>query len=99
MKAYNLQAQGMDTYEANEALGHQSDYRRFDEAVAMLRAHGWTTIKLMTNNPEKLDALQESGIDVVEVHPIMVDSVPENQAYMEAKRNKAGHGLLTPKKR
>ena len=96
MKAYNLQSEGMDTFEANEALGHQADDRRFDEAIAILLSIGFERIKLMTNNPEKLIALQQAGIEVLEVESIAVKITEENQSYLAAKKLKGGHGLLKP---
>ena len=67
LKAYNLQDEGLDTYEANERLGHQRDARRCDVAAEMLASKGWTAIRLLTNNPDKVYDLKKEGIEVREV--------------------------------
>ncbi|MDG1674272.1 MAG: GTP cyclohydrolase II [Flavobacteriales bacterium] len=89
LKAYNLQDEGMDTFEANEALGHQRDGRDFGVAGDILKSLGWTDIRLLTNNPEKVDNLNKAGIKVVEVIPLEIEANPHNEAYLRAK-SKAG---------
>jgi GTP cyclohydrolase II len=90
LKAYNLQDQGMDTFEANEALGHSRDGRRFDVAAAMLHELGWTQIRLLTNNPEKVRDLRAEGIDVVEVLALAIPPNEHNRRYLTAKASVKG---------
>ena len=92
LKAYNLQDLGFDTYEANINLGHPDDGRSFESAVEILRYLNVKKIKLMTNNPEKVNAFDEvDDIEVVERLPLQVGIVPENEEYLEAKRIVKGH--------
>ena len=91
IRAYRLQAQGYDTYEADEALGFDLDGRRFDFAVEMLRQLGVGRVRLLTNNPEKAHALRRAGLDVASEHRIFGRSTPENVRYLAAKRDRAGH--------
>lgn len=92
LKAYNLQDEGMDTYEANVGLGHPDDGRSFEPAVGILRYLGVSRIKLLTNNPEKVNAFDKvEDIEVVERLPLQVGIVPENEEYLEAKRIVKGH--------
>ncbi|MFP3921963.1 MAG: GTP cyclohydrolase II RibA [Dichotomicrobium sp.] len=93
IRAYKLQHAGYDTYEADEILGFDLDQRRFDFAAAMLRELGFTSVKLMTNNPEKVAALREAGLDVVSSHRVMGRSTEHNVSYLETKRDRAGHIL------
>jgi len=94
LKAYNLQDEGMDTFEANHALGHASDARSYDLAVGMLDALGWKRVRLITNNPEKRDALQQAGIAVDEVVSLEIARTPHSENYLRAKERVAGHGRL-----
>lgn len=89
LKAYNLQDQGMDTFEANQALGHSKDGRRFDVAASILHKLGWNRIRLLTNNPEKVSDLQSAGIEIEEVMPLVVPANEHNRRYMEAKEASA----------
>ncbi len=82
LRAYNLQDQGKDTVEANEALGFKADLREYWFAVQMLKYMGITRVKLMTNNPRKVDALKQYGIDVVERVPLLVGANPSNEKYL-----------------
>jgi GTP cyclohydrolase II len=91
MKAYALQAQGWDTYDADEALGFDLDQRRFDFAAEMLRQLGVTRVKLLTNNPEKIRAVQAAGIEVVTNERVLGRLLPENVRYLASKRDRAGH--------
>jgi len=91
IRAYKLQHAGYDTYEADEILGFDLDQRRFDFAAAMLRELGFTSVRLMTNNPEKVAALREAGLDVVSSHRVMGRSTEHNVSYLETKRDRAGH--------
>lgn len=85
LKAYNLQDAGLDTFEANEALGHQRDGRDFGIAGEILKSLGWTDIRLLTNNPEKVEDLNKASIKVVEVIPLEIEANPHNEAYLRAK--------------
>lgn len=91
LRAYNLQDQGKDTVEANEALGFKADLREYWFAVQMLKYMGITRVKLMTNNPRKVDALKQYGIDVVERVPLLVGANPSNKRYLQTKKDKLGH--------
>ena len=93
LKAYNLQDEGLDTFEANESLGHQRDARRFDVAGEMLRFLGYSCVRLLTNNPDKVYDLEQQGIEVVEVVPIVMTANEHNEGYMKAKAQevKGGH--------
>ncbi|TVR68558.1 MAG: GTP cyclohydrolase II, partial [Sphaerobacteraceae bacterium] len=91
LRAYHLQDQGLDTVEANEKLGFQPDQRDYTGAAFILKNLGITDIRLLTNNPRKVDALTHCGINVVERLPLVVDSVATNQRYLDTKRAKLGH--------
>lgn len=92
LKAYNLQDKGLDTYQANLELGHKDDARSFETAVEVLRYLEVKKIKLLTNNPEKVEAFDSvKDIDVVERVSLQVGVVPENEEYLEAKRLVKGH--------
>lgn len=93
LKAYALQDQGMDTVEANLALGLPSEAREYGAAVSILRDLGIKTVRLMSNNPAKIDALEMAGISVTEYVPIIVGQEQENAGYLETKREKMGHIL------
>jgi GTP cyclohydrolase II len=91
IRAYKLQAQGYDTYDADEVLGFEADQRRFDFAAGMLKGLGVTTVRLMTNNPEKIRALSDAGLEVVSDHRVLGRRTPENVSYLASKRDRAGH--------
>ncbi len=93
IRAYDLQARGLDTYEADEALGFGLDQRRFDFAAAMLKALGVTSVRLLSNNPEKAASLEAAGLTVVETQRALGRVTPENIRYLTAKRDRAGHAL------
>lgn len=93
LKAYELQEQGLDTVEANHALGYATDLRNYSVAAAMLHDLGVTKIRLMTNNPEKQQALENEGITVLERVPLEIAAVPENKQYLQTKQTKLGHLL------
>lgn len=92
LKAYNLQDQGLNTFEANIALGHDEDARSYEMVPAMLKTLGWNSVRLMTNNPEKVHALSAAGIDVEAVVPVLVKPNSHSQLYHQAKRELKGHG-------
>ncbi len=91
IRAYKLQAQGYDTYDADEVLGFDADQRRFDFAAGMLKQLGATAVRVMTNNPEKLNALREAGLEVISDHRVLGRPTPENVSYLASKRDRAGH--------
>ncbi|MCF8525349.1 MAG: GTP cyclohydrolase II [Rhodoluna sp.] len=91
LKAYALQDEGMDTVEANLALGLPSEAREYGAAVSILRDLGIKSVRLMSNNPAKIEALEAAGIVVNEFVPIVVGQQDENVEYMETKREKMGH--------
>jgi GTP cyclohydrolase II len=92
IRAYCLQAQGHDTYDADEILGFGLDQRRFGYAARMLDLLGVTRVKLMTNNPIKIEALRAHGLEVVDQR-IQGRSTPQNIHYLATKRDRAGHFL------
>ena len=91
LKAYALQEQGLDTVEANLALGLPSENREYGAAVSILRDLGVTSVRLMTNNPAKSGFLNDAGIPVTEYVPVIVGQAKENAGYLETKREKMGH--------
>ncbi len=91
LKAYALQEQGLDTVEANLALGLPSENREYGAAVSILRDLGVTSVRLMTNNPAKSDFLTNAGIAVSEYVPVIVGQSAENAGYMATKAAKMGH--------
>ncbi|WP_028079548.1 GTP cyclohydrolase II [Solimonas soli] len=95
IRAYELQDHGADTVEANHQLGFPADAREYGLAVELLRQLGLCHIRLMTNNPRKLDALKKDGIEIVERVPIESGRNPHNEKYLDAKAAKLGH-LFTP---
>lgn len=95
IKAYNLQDQGLDTVEANIALGHQVDSRDYGVGIQILKDLGLTSVRLLTNNPKKTDAFIYGGFDleVVDQVPIISPVHEHNAKYLAAKRDKMGHKL------
>jgi GTP cyclohydrolase II len=93
MRAYRLQDQGFDTYDADEMLGFGQDQRRFDFAGEMLKQLGFASVRLMTNNPRKIEALREAGLEVVSTHRVLTRPTAHNEKYLAAKRDKGGHLL------
>jgi 3,4-dihydroxy 2-butanone 4-phosphate synthase/GTP cyclohydrolase II len=93
LHAYRLQDQGRDTVEANLDLGLPVDSRRYDVGAQILVSLGLTTIRLMTNNPQKFAALEGYPLRIVERVPLVVPPQPENVAYLATKQRKLGHLL------
>lgn len=91
LKAYELQDQGFDTIDANKRLGFEADERRFAVAAEMLKYLGYSSVRLMTNNPDKVDALKEHDIDVVERVPHQFPTNPHNEKYLATKKSRSGH--------
>jgi 3,4-dihydroxy 2-butanone 4-phosphate synthase/GTP cyclohydrolase II len=90
-KAYALQQTGLDTVDANLALGLPSENREYGAAIAMLRDLGIESVRLMTNNPAKGDSLIAAGIPVTEYVPVIVGIAAQNAGYLETKRDRMGH--------
>ena len=93
MRAYALQDQGFDTVEANHRLGFEDDERDFRLGAAILKLMGIGQVRLLTNNPRKIDMLARHGIDVVERVPLIVEKTAENEGYLAIKAQKSGHLL------
>jgi GTP cyclohydrolase II len=93
LKAYNLQDEGFDTIVANHQLGFATDLRSYEAAIAILKHFGIARINLMTNNPEKLDAFENSGIHVESRIPIVISPVADNERYLQTKKDGMGHML------
>jgi 3,4-dihydroxy 2-butanone 4-phosphate synthase/GTP cyclohydrolase II len=93
LKAYNLQENGMDTVEANLHLGFQADQRDYGLGAQILRELGISNIKLISNNPKKRAGLNGYGLVIVETIPVIIESNPFNETYLNTKRDKMGHIL------
>jgi len=93
IKAYALQDQGQDTVEANLNLGFDADQRKFGAAADFLKALGIKKVRLMTNNPEKMAALEDASIEVIERIPTKYGQNPHNEHYLTTKTGKMGHLL------
>jgi 3,4-dihydroxy 2-butanone 4-phosphate synthase/GTP cyclohydrolase II len=93
LKAYRLQEDGLDTLDANLALGFPADGRDYGAAVAILEDLGISEVRAITNNPEKLRQLSERGITVIDRVPLVVGVGQFNEKYLEAKRDRMGHVL------
>jgi GTP cyclohydrolase II len=93
LKAYNLQDKGFDTATANTHLGFEVDARQYDLAVEILHDLGIQQIRLLTNNPLKIEALENAGIEVLSREPLIIEPKKENAAYLRTKRELMGHLL------
>ena len=91
--AYSLQESGHDTVDANRLLGLPDDSRRYDAAACILRDLGITSIRLMTNNPRKVELLGQLGVVINERIPVLIKANPHSAAYLEAKHARMGHDL------
>lgn len=93
IRAYALQDQGADTIEANEKLGLAVDLRCYEQCAEILRDLGLKRVRLISNNPEKLQALKEIGLEVVERVPLIIPPRDEARNYLRTKRERMGHLL------
>ena len=93
--AYALQEEGHDTVDANRLLGLPDDQRRYDAAASILDDLGVKSIQLMTNNPRKLELLEEQGVNIAARLPVLVAANPHSVGYLQAKAERMGH-LLDP---
>ena len=91
LRAYELQDQGLDTIEANLELGYKADCREFELPAEILKQLGLTAVRLITNNPAKVEALELAGVKVVERISAEVPTEPTNERYLQTKREKMGH--------
>jgi 3,4-dihydroxy 2-butanone 4-phosphate synthase/GTP cyclohydrolase II len=93
IKAYRLQDEGMDTVQANLKLGFGEDERDYGVGASIMRELGLGKVRLISNNPVKRAGLEGYGIQIVETIPLIIESNPHNQFYLETKANKMGHDL------
>jgi GTP cyclohydrolase II len=91
LQAYELQDAGLDTVEANERLGFKADQRDFALPGQILKALGATRVRLLSNNPDKVESLQHAGIEVVERVPCEVEASLHAEEYLKTKKQKLGH--------
>ncbi len=94
IRAYALQEEGLDTVDADGVLGFGADERRYDAAVAILHHLEITRLELLTNNPDKVRAVEEGGIQVVERTPLYGGVNRHNLRYVQAKADRSGHWLM-----
>jgi GTP cyclohydrolase II len=93
LRAYELQDGGLDTIEANEQLGFESDLRSYILPAQIVLYFGLKQVRLLSNNPDKVQALENAGIEIVERVPCLVEPLDSRQAYLETKRDRMGHFL------
>ncbi|WP_347756158.1 3,4-dihydroxy-2-butanone-4-phosphate synthase [Agrococcus sp. ProA11] len=93
LRAYKLQEDGLDTLDANLALGLPADAREYGAAAAIIRQQGVESVRLLSNNPLKREALERHGVEVQELVPLLVGVGAHNEHYLEAKRDRMGHRL------
>ncbi len=93
LRAYELQDQGADTVEANERLGFDPDLRSYALPGAILQYFGLKAVRLLSNNPEKVDAVENAGVRVTERVPCLAEVVDTREAYLRTKRDRMGHLL------
>jgi GTP cyclohydrolase II len=93
LRAYELQDQGADTVEANERLGFDSDLRSYQLPGAILQYFGLKAVRLLSNNPQKVEAVERAGIEVAERVPCLADVLDTRESYLRTKKEKMGHLL------
>ena len=93
IRAYALQSGGADTVEANERLGFASDLRSYELPAAILRYFGLRSVRLLSNNPEKVAAVEKAGIEVAERVPCLAAVLDTREAYLRTKKERMGHLL------
>lgn len=93
LRAYELQDQGADTVEANERLGFDSDLRSYELPGLILRYFGLKKLRLLSNNPEKVEAVEKAGVEVTDRVPCLAEVVDTREAYLRTKRDRMGHLL------
>ena len=93
LRAYELQDQGADTVEANERLGFDSDLRSYQLPGAILQYFGLKAVRLLSNNPQKVEAVERAGVKVVERVPCLADVLDTRESYLRTKKEKMGHLL------
>jgi GTP cyclohydrolase II len=93
LRAYELQDAGADTVEANEKLGFEADLRKYELPAAILAYLKVTKVRLLSNNPDKIRALEAAGVEIVERVPCEIAPIDSTQAYLRTKRDKLGHLL------
>jgi GTP cyclohydrolase II len=93
LRAYELQDHGADTVEANERLGFEPDLRSYELPAAVIRYFGLRSVRLISNNPEKVQAVESVGVEVVERVPCLAAVLDTREAYLRAKKEKMGHLL------
>ncbi len=98
IRAYALQDEGADTVEANEQLGFEADAREYRRCATILRDLGLRKVRMMSNNPEKISALEQVGLEVVERVPLQIQSSKQSEEYLKTKKEKMGHLLIFPSK-
>lgn len=96
LQAYDLQDKGLDTVEANVKLGFKADQRQYSLPVEILKAIGVRRLRLLSNNPDKVHALQKAGVEVAERVPCEVAPQKHTEKYLKTKRQKMGHLLTIP---
>ena len=91
IQAYELQDRGLDTIEANEKLGYDADYRQYTLPAEMLKQLGVREVRLISNNPEKVSAMENAGIKVIERVPADVEPYEHAEKYLQTKKDRMGH--------
>jgi GTP cyclohydrolase II len=93
LRAYELQDHGADTVEANERLGFESDLRSYRLPGAILQYFGLKAVRLLSNNPQKVEAVERAGVEVAERVPCLADVLDTRESYLRTKKEKMGHLL------
>lgn len=93
LRAYQLQDAGADTVEANEQLGFRADHREYQLPGSILKHFGIHEVRLLSNNPDKINALERAGVRVVERVPCQVEPIATTEDYLRTKKEKLGHLL------